>query len=90
MVSGAQPHLDELPKMTLVVGARLRFETCVFGLWTFKPCIAEARADDPRQGIELMEWRRRRQGPFQRSGAATPGIGACCRTQTGSRQNGIS
>src|SRR5262249_9102275 len=47
----------------------------LFNLWVFKTRAVEARTDDPRQGIELMERRRRGQGPFKRGGARTPGIG---------------
>src|SRR6266545_7521760 len=34
----------------------------------------ETGADHLRQGLELMEWRRRRQRPFQRGRARAPGI----------------
>src|SRR5215831_3908608 len=71
-----------LPTMIVIVGARPRFETGAFHnrrVCAFSRRFAEARPDDPRQGIELMERRRRGQGPFKRGGAGAPGIGPCRR-----------
>src|SRR6266566_6723462 len=63
---------------TVIVGRRPRFFN-TWSFWTSKTCVPEARAGNPRQDIELMERRRRRQSPFERGRASAPGIGACWR-----------
>src|SRR5205807_10466157 len=65
--------------MMVVFGGRSSFETRTSndpGFRIFKSRLTEARTDDPRQRVELVELGRRRQGPFECRRAASPRIGA--------------